>query len=184
MVAFPSFVVGAVTLGMGLIGVVPTTAVGASMPIVIAAAAGMFLATIWAARIGQNASAGISSVVGSFFLSYALLVLGLTHNWYGIAPTEVVGAQKVFVISWIVIVTMLVLAALRLPTVFLLLFGLVDVSLLLNLLGIIQNSANLDKAAGWALMAVSAIVVYLFFGAVSQATGGKELPLGRPILHT
>ncbi len=183
MVAFPSFIVGAVTVGMVLIEVVPPTAVGASMPIVIAAAAGMFLATIWAARIGENASAGISSIVGSFLLSYALLVLGLTHNWYGIAPTAVADTQKVFVISWIVIVTLLVLAAVRMPTIFLLLFALVDVSLVLNLLGIIQNSANLSKAAGWALMAVAAVVVYLFLGAASHATGGKEFPLGRPILH-
>jgi uncharacterized protein len=184
MVAFPSFVVGAVTLAMVLIGVVPATAVGASMPIIIAAAAGMFLATIWAARIGQNASAGISSVVGGFFLSYALLVLGLTHNWYGIAPTAIADTQKVFVISWLVIVTMLVLAALRLPAVFMLLFALVDVSLVLNLLGIIQNSANMTKAAGWALIAVSALVVYLFLGAASHVTGGREFPLGRPIMHT
>jgi len=69
------------------------------------------------------------------------------------------------------------------PTVFLLLFALVDVSLLLDLLGIIQSSANLTKAAGWGLMAVSAVVVYLFLGAASHATGGKEFPLGRPILH-
>ena len=153
------------------------------MPIIIAAAAGMFLATIWAARIGENASAGISSIVGSFLLSYALLVLGLTHNWYGIAPTAVEDTQKVFVISWIVIVTMLVLVAVRMPTVFLLLFTLVDVSLVLNLLGIIQSSANMSKAAGWALMAVAAVVVYLFLGAASHVTGGKEFPLGRPILH-
>jgi uncharacterized protein len=184
MVAFPSFVVGAVTLAMVLIGVVPATAVGASMPIIIAAAAGMFLATIWAARIGQNASAGISCVVGSFLLSYALLVLGLIHNWYGIALTAVADTQKVFVISWIVIVTMLVLAALRMPSVLLLLFALVDVSLVLNLLGIVQDSANLTKAAGWALMAVAALVVYLFLGTASHVTGGKEFPLGRPILHT
>src|SRR5690349_17393460 len=57
MIGFPSFVVGAVTLGMVQIGVVPATVVGASMPIVLAAAVGMFLATIWAARIGENASA-------------------------------------------------------------------------------------------------------------------------------
>jgi uncharacterized protein len=184
MVAFPSFVVGAVTIGMVLIGVVPATASGASMPIVIAAAAGMFLATIWAARIGESASAGISSIVGSFLLSYALLVLGLTHNWYGIGPLAVASTQKVFVIAWIVIVTMLILAALRMPAVFLLLFALVDAALVLNLLGIIQSSANMDKAAGWTLMAVSAVVVYLFFGAMSQSTGGKEVPLGPPILHT
>src|SRR6516164_8696525 len=152
MVAFPSFIVGAVTLGMVLIGVVPATAVGASMPIVISAAAGMFLATIWAARIGENASAGITGVFGSFFLSYALLVLGLMHNWYGIAPTAVADTQKMFVISWITIVTMLVLASVRLPLVYGLLFVLVDVSLVLNLLGIIQNPTNLAKAAGWVLM--------------------------------
>jgi hypothetical protein len=40
---------------------------------VLAAAVGMFLATIWAARIGQNAAAGISGIVGGFLLSYALL---------------------------------------------------------------------------------------------------------------
>ena len=184
MVAFPSFLVGAVTLAMVLIGVVPATAIGASMPIIIAAAAGMFLATIWAARIGDNASAGISSVVGSFYLSYALLVLGLLHNWYGIAPAAVADTQKVFVIGWIAILTMLVLAALRMPSVFLLMFALVDVSLVLNLLGIIQNSANLTKAAGWALLAVAAVVVYLFLGTASHITGGREFPLGRPALHT
>jgi hypothetical protein len=53
----------------------------------------------------------------------------------------------------------------------------------LNLLGIIQSSAKMSKAAGWALMAVAAVVVYLFLGAASHVTGGKEFPLGRPILH-
>jgi len=183
MVALPSFIVGSVALAMVLIGFVPATATGAAMPIILAAALGMFLATIWAARVGENVSAGITGVFGGFFLSYALLVLGLTHNWYGIAPTAVAGTQKLFVISWIVIVTMLVLVAVRMPTVFLLLFTLVDVSLVLNLLGIIQSSATMSKAAGWALMAVAAVVVYLFLGAASHVTGGKEFPLGRPILH-
>ena len=109
---FPNFIVGAVAFGMVLIGVVPATAVGAAIPIILTAAAGMFLATICSARIGESASAGISGIVGSFFLSYSLLVLGLTHNWYGIAPTAVAETQKVFVISWMVIVTMLVLATL------------------------------------------------------------------------
>jgi uncharacterized protein len=184
MVALPSFVVGAVTLGMVGIGVVPTIAVGASMPIVLAAAVGMFLATIWAARIGQNAAAGISGIVGGFLLSYALLTLGLIHNWFGIPLTAVADTQKMFLISWIAIVSMLILATLRLPMVFTLLFAIVDAALILDLLGVIQNSVNLNKAGGWVLMAVAAIVVYLFFSSASHATGGKELPLGPPILHT
>jgi uncharacterized protein len=187
MVALPSFVVGAVTIGMVLIGVVPLTAfgpvAGAAMPIVLAAALGMFIATIWAARIGQSAPAGISAIVGSFLLSYALLVLGLVHNWFGIPLAAVADTQKIFLISWIAVVSMLVLATLRLPILYTVLFTVVDVALILNLLGVIQASANMTKAAGWVLMAVAAIVVYLFFGSASHATGGKEFPLGPPILH-
>jgi uncharacterized membrane protein len=108
---------------------------------------------VWPARIGESASAGISGIVGSFFLSYSLLVLGVIHNWYRIAPTAMADTQKVFVISWMVIVMMLVLATLRLPSIFAVLFTLVDVALLLNLPGIIQSSANLTKAAGWVVIA-------------------------------
>jgi len=78
---------------------------------------------------------------------------------------------------------MLVLATLRLPVMFTLLFTLVDAALLLNLLSIIQSSGNLSKAAGWVIMAFSAVGAYLFFGAASHATGGKAVPGGRPILH-
>jgi uncharacterized protein len=183
LIALPSFLVGAVAFGMVLIGVVPTTVVGAAMPIVLTAGLGMWVAAIWSARIGQSAPAGISAIVGGFFVSYALLVLGLIHNWFGIPLTAITDTQKLFTISWLVIVTMLVLATLRMPSVFTLLFALVDVALLLNLLSIIQTSANLSKAAGWVVMAASAVVVYLFFSSASHATGGKELPLGPPILH-
>jgi uncharacterized protein len=183
LIGFPSFIVGAVAFGMVLIGVVPTTVVGAAMPIVLTAGLGMFVAAIWSARIGESAAAGISAIVGSFFVSYSLLVLGLIHNWYGIPPTAIPDTQKLFTISWLVIVTMLVLATLRMPSIFTLLFALIDVALLLNLLSIIQTSTNLSKAAGWVVMAASAVVVYLFFGSASHATGGKELPLGPPVLH-
>jgi len=183
LIALPSFLVGAVAFGMVLIGVVPTTVVGAAMPIVLTAGLGMWVAAIWSARIGQSAPAGISAIVGGFFVSYALLVLGLIHNWFGIPLTAITDTQKLFTISWLVIVTMLVLATLRMPSVFTLLFALIDVALLLNLLSIIQTSANLSKAAGWVVMAASAVVVYLFFSSASHATGGKELPLGPPVLH-
>ena len=184
IVALPSFIVGALAFGLVLTGVLPAAAVGAAMPIVLAASAGLFLATIWSARIGQNAQAGIYGIVAGFFLSYAILVLGLTHNWLGIVPGAVADSQQLFVICWMVIVTMLALATLRLPLIFTVLFTTVDVALLLNLLGIIQNSANMTKAAGWVVMAFAALAVYLFFGSASQATGGREFPLGKPILHT
>ena len=183
MLALPAVVVGAVAFAMVLIGVVPATAVGAALPIIIAASLALFLATIWAARIGESAPAGLFGVLASFFMSYALLVLGLTHNWFGIAPTAVADTQKIFVISWIVIVALLMLAALRLPMAFLALFTVAEAALVLDLVGIINTSANLTKAAGWVLMAFAALAVYLFAGTASKVAGGKEFPLGKPLLH-
>lgn len=116
-------------------------------------------------------------------MSYALLVLGLTHNWFGIAPTAVADTQKIFVISWIVIVALLMLAALRLPVAFLALFTAAEAALVLDLVGIINTSANLTKAAGWVLMGFVALAVYLFAGTAAKVADGKELPLGKPLLH-
>jgi uncharacterized protein len=184
LIGLASFLVGAVTIAMVQIGVVPATAVGASMPIVFAAAVGMWLSAIWAARLGESAAAGINSIVAGFLLSYGLLVMGLVHGWYGLAPTAVASTQKVFLIAWVAVVSVLIVSTLRLPRAFTLLFATVDVSLILGLLGVIQNSENLTKASGWVLLAVSAIVVYFFASSASEVTGGKEFPVGQPILHS
>ncbi len=181
--ALPSFVVGSVVFGMALIGYVPTGTVVPMLPIVIAASVGLLVATIWAAVIGQSPQAGIYGIFTGFFLSDALLNLGIVHRWFGITPATTAQTGKLFVIAWMVIITMLVLATVRLPFVYPLVFGLVDVSLLLYLLSVIQSSANLAKAGGWVAIAFAAVTVYLFLGAASHATGGKEFPLGRPILH-
>ena len=183
LVGLPSFIVGAVAFGMVLIGVTPVGAVGAALPIILTASVGLFVAMIWAARLGESVQAGIFGVVAGFFLSYGLLVLGLSHGWYGLAPAAVLSTQKMFVIAWIVIITMLVLATLRLPVIFPALFAIVDVALLLNLLGIIQASPTLDKAAGWVTLGFTAVAVYLFLSSAFHATGGKEFPMGKPLLR-
>lgn len=184
LVGLPSFIVGSMAFGMVLIGVVPVGAVGAALPILLAAAVGSFVATIWAARLGNSIEAGIFGVIGSFYLSYAVLVLGLNHGWFALALAAVVSTQKVFLISWIVIISMLVLATLRLPVVYTTMFALVDAALLLNLLSIIQSSENLSKAAGWVTLGFAALAVYAFLSNASHATGGKEFPMGKPLLRS
>lgn len=181
--ALPSFVVGSVAFGMALIGYVPTASIGPVLPIIIAASIGLLIATIWAAVIGQSPQAGIYGIFTGFFMSEALLYLGIAHGWLGVTPATTLETTKLFVIAWMVIITMLVLATFRLPVIYPLVFGLVDVSLLLYLLSLIQGSANFAKAAGWVVMAFAAMTVYLFLGSASHATGGREFPLGRPILH-
>jgi succinate-acetate transporter protein len=184
MLGLPSFIVGSVALGLVLVGVVPATAVGASLPIILSAtAAGLFVATIWAAAIGQSAVAGVFGIFAGFWLSYAVLVLGLTHNWFGITLTAVTDTQKLFLISWLVIITMLTLGTLRLPMAFTLLFALIDAALVLLLIATIQASTGMTKAGGYVVLVFAALGVYLFFGSASQATAGKAMPLGKPILR-
>jgi uncharacterized protein len=40
-----------------------------------------------------------------------------------------------------------------------------------------------SKAGGYAALAFAALGVYLFASTASVATGGRPLPLGRPLVH-
>lgn len=185
LLGLPSFIVGSLALGMVLVGVVPPLAVGASLPIILAATSvGLILATIWAAAVGQSAVASVFGIFAGFWLSYAVLVLGLVHNWFGLGVVvNAVSTQELFLVAWLVIIVLLTLATLRLPLAFTVLFGLIDVALLLVLLGTTQASSGLLKAGGYLVFAFAAVGVYLFYDATTQATGGAALPLGKPILH-
>ena len=80
---------------------------------------------------------------------------------------------------------MLTLATLRLPMAFTAVFLLVDVALVLLFAGFnaLPTSRGLLQAAGWVILVFAAVGVYLYYDAVSQATGGASLPLGKPLLH-
>ena len=183
MLGLPTFIVGSVALGLVLVGMVPATAVGASLPIILAAtAAGLFLSTIWAAALGQSAVACIFGVFAGFWLSYAVLVLGLTHNWFGVTLLAVKSTQELFLTSWLVIIVVLTLFTLRLPLAFTVILGLVNVALLLVLLGTANGSTGLLKTGGYVVLLFAAVGVYVFYGSAAQATGGKAIPLGKPLL--
>jgi uncharacterized protein len=180
----PCFIAGSVSLGLALIGVVPASAIGAALPIILTATSiGLFLAMIWSAALGQTAVASVFGIFAGFWLSYAVLVIGLTHNWFGIAPASVQAAQELFLVAWLVVMIMLTLATLRLPLAFTAVFALVDVALLLVFLGVNQASADLLKAGGYVALVFAAVGVYLYFNTASQATGGRAYPLGNPLLR-
>ncbi len=185
-----AFIVGSVALGLGLVGVVPAGVLGAPLAIILAATAlGLLMATIWCAALGQSAVAAVFGIFGTFWLSYAVLVLALDHNWFAIAPTAILDTVKLFLVSWLVAIVMLTLATLRLPSAFTALFALVDLALLLLLIAYASASAagvpssGLIKTAGYVVLIFAALGVYLFAGAASVGTGGNPLPLGKPLLH-
>jgi uncharacterized protein len=189
MLGLGSFIVGSVALGLGLVGVVPVGVLGAPLAIILAATAlGLILASIWCAALGQSAVAAVFGIFGTFWLSYAVLVLGLDHNWFAITAIAVLATVKLFLVSWLVIIVMLTLATLRLPLAFSVLFALVALALLMLLLAFAEASAagpstGLLKTGGYVVLVFAALGVYLFFSASSVGTGGKAFPLGTPVLH-
>ncbi|WP_432880084.1 GPR1/FUN34/YaaH family transporter [Kribbella sp. CA-245084] len=184
LIGLPSFIVGSVALGLVLVGYVPAAAVGASLPIIVAATGlGLAIAAIWAAAVGQSAVAGVFGIFAGFWWSYGMLVLGLTHNWFGIVAADVLHTQGLYLISWIVVIGMLTLATLRLPAAYTVLFALIEIALVLVLIGTLQQSAGVLKVAGVVVFVFAAVGVYLFFSSGSQATGGKALPLGQPLVR-
>ena len=99
--------------------------------------------------------------------------------------SNVVPAVKLFLLSWLVAIVLLTLASLRLPSAFTLVFVLVDIALLLLLIAYSQAvpSSGLIKTAGYAILAFALVGAYLYFDALSAGTGGRSLPLGRPVIR-
>jgi succinate-acetate transporter protein len=182
MLGLPTFILGSVALGLTLTGYVPAAAQAGALPIILATTGlGMLIATLWAARLGQSAVASIFGIFTGFWLSYAVLLLGLGHNWFGVPAADVKDTVSAFLLTWVVGVALLTLVTLRLPLAFTVLLGLVDLALVLVLLGNTQTSAGLTKAGGWVVFLFAALGAYLFAGASSVATGGPALPLGTPV---
>jgi succinate-acetate transporter protein len=181
--ALPTFIVGSVALGMVLVGFVSPLGSGASLPIILAAtAAGLFLSAVWAMALGQSAVAVVSGVFAGFWLSYAFLLLGLGHNWFGIGLRDLTSTQELFLTAWIIIFSMLTLATLRLAMAFSVVIFLVDVALIFVLVGVANLSTNWLKAGGAVVFLFATVGIYIFFSVASVATGGKAFPLGPPIL--
>ena len=129
-------------LGLALINYFP--AAGGALPIIILATGiGQLLATVWSAALGQSA---VAAVFGGFWLSYAALLVGLTHGWWGVTPAATIHTVAAFLISWIVIIAVLTLAGVRLPSAFTLIFVLVEVALILVLAATVNGSSGLGQS--------------------------------------
>ena len=184
LIGVPTFLAGSIALGLVLIGFVPARAAGASIPIIMTATGiGQLLAAGWAARLAQNAVASIFGIFTGFWLSYAALVLGLTHNWFGILPADTQKTQELFLLTWLIVILLLTLASLRLPLAFTVLFVLIDIALLFVYLGTSNGSESLTKVGGYFVFSFVIVGAYLFFDAMNAATGGKPLPLGNPVIR-
>jgi uncharacterized protein len=190
LVGVPTFVIGSVALGLYLIGFTgaSSTALVGLLPILfMCTGIGQLTATFWAIRTGAGPVAAIFGIFAGFWLSFAVLATALGADWFGPTSTDTAvatGAQETFLLSWLIGVVVLTLASLRLPSIFTALFVLVDLALLLVLLGTANGSTGLLFGGGIAVFAFALIGVYLFVDALGQATGGRALPLGKPVISS
>ena len=53
-----------------------------------------------------------------FYVSYAIMQLGLAHDWYKIAEDQVAMTVAMFLICWILVIVMLIAETLELPAAF------------------------------------------------------------------
>ncbi|MBY4111486.1 hypothetical protein HQO82_20890 [Rhodococcus fascians] len=184
LIGVPTFLAGSIALGLVLIGYVPVEATGASIPIILAATGiGQLVAAIWAASRDQNAVASVFGIFTGFWISYALLVLGLTNNWFGVVAEDAVQTQKLFLLTWLIIIVLLTIASIRLPFAFTLLFTLIDLAVLFVFLGAANSSTTQTSIGGYLVFSFVAVGAYLFLDSMSRATGGRGLPLGRSVLR-
>jgi succinate-acetate transporter protein len=184
VLGLPIFVAGSVALGLALVGYVPAAAAGSALPIILAATGlGLIVSAVWAAALGQTLVACIFGLFSGFWWSYALLVLGLNHNWFAIPAGDVQHSVALFQITWAVVMAALTLATLRLPVAYTAVVALVVLALVLLVIGTLNTDTTITKAAGYVTFAFAALGVYLFLSAASLATGGKGYPLGSPLVR-
>lgn len=181
VLALPTFSVGAIALGLNLLGFEPNLG-GPVVLILFATGIGMVISTLWAAAVGQSAVAGIFGTFACFWISYSLFVLSALNGWFGITEETLARSQQTFLICWLTVFVVLTLAALRLPAAFTLLFVLVDVAVAFVLAGAITGSTILTQIGGVGVLGFTAVGLYLFIGAMGVATGGSALPVGKPVI--
>ena len=182
MIGLPMFILASIALGLALTGFLPATAAAGALPIImLSAGIGIFVAMLWSIRIGASILACVFGLFATFWLSYATLVLGLTHNWFGIPAADISKTVSAFLLTWTIGIAVLTGVTLRLPSAFTALFALVDLALILVLLGNERTNTDLNHAAGWVVLLFAALGVYLFSGAAVASLGGKAFPLGKPL---
>lgn len=181
LLALPLVVAGGFGLGLSSTGIVDVAA--ASVPILLSATAvGLLIATVWAAALSQNVNATVYGVFFGFYASYAALSLGLTHDWFGIAAADAGRTTASWLGSWLVTIGLLTVLVLRLPWTYPLLLAIVDVALVLLLVGNLTGNVTATRAGGWFVFAFVALVGYYYVAALWEETGGRSLPLGRPLI--
>ena len=180
-----TFLPAGITLGLWFVGYLPTGTLGAGMVPLSGFCAGLFLmiSAIWAARLGASPVAAIFGVFSAFWLSFAVLLIAITSNWWGLNGDATGQVRATYLLSFLIVFVLMTLITLRLPLLFTVGFVLVDLTFALAYIGVAAGAAGLFPIAGITTFLFCAVFAYILADGMGQDLGGKALPLGNPILH-
>jgi succinate-acetate transporter protein len=176
-----TFLPSGVTLGLWFLGYLDTATLPGGMIPIVSLSAGLFLliSAVWAARVAANTVAAIFGVFSAFWLSFGLLLTGLTAGWWGVTDVAAVASvQRTYLLSFTLVFFLLTLATLRLPLAFTAGFVFVDVTFVLAFLGVSTGNTGLFPIAGITTLLFCAIFAYILVDGFAQDLGGRPMPMG------
>jgi len=176
-----TFLPSGITLGLWFVGYLDTATLGGGMIPAVTLSAGLFqlVAAIAALRGGASTVAAIFGVFSAFWLSFGLLLAGLTSGWWGITEAAAVAeVQSAYLLSFLLVFVILTLGTLRLPLAFTVGFVLVCITFALAFLGVSTGNAGLFPIAGITTFLFCAVFAYILLDGLGQDLGGKAMPMG------
>lgn len=174
------FLPAGITLGLWLLGYLPAADLGLMVPAVWASAAlFLLIGAVAALRAGANAVAAVLGGFSAFWASLGLLLAALTNGWLG--ATADTNALPTFLLAWLVTFVLMTIATLRLPLMFTVGFVLVDITVAVLLVSVLNASSALQTISGVTCLLFCAVFAYIFVDGFRQELGGAALPMGNPI---
>ena len=181
LLGLATFLPGALSLGLWLVGYLPAGDLGGIAPAVLFSS-GLFLlvAPVWCSRVGNSLVGAIFGIFSAFWLSLGVLVAAITNGWLGLTATST--PLPTFLISWLIVFVALTLATLRLPLAFTAGFLFVDIVVALVLVYAITGTQLYATLGGVGVFVFCAIFAYIWFDGVGQELGAKPMGMGSPMM--
>ncbi|KAJ3489311.1 hypothetical protein NLI96_g2237 [Meripilus lineatus] len=140
-----------------------------------------FFAGMWEVVVGNTFASTVFSLFGGFWMSYGIIFIpgaGILDA-YEKVPDQLTGALGIYLIVWFLIVTILMMATLRVNIAFISLFFFLDLTFLFLALSQFTGNVNLAKAGGYTGSICSCIGLYSGAALViNKENSFFTLPLG------
>ncbi len=171
-----------VLLGMQFTQAIPATSVFLFLPVLFFAGIVQLTLGMMSVAKGENVIGVFFCVFGPFLMSFSLMVFGLTHGWWEVAPAAIPHAEAAFLMGWTILLTVWLLLSVVLPIIFTLLLIAIDIALWALVYGMWNSSAGADKLAGYFLFVTAVGALYIFVSWWLEWVGRPILPHGRPLI--